>query len=140
MVNRVKRLMPVCVLPLTMFMGGCAKPPETPNLVGEWTGPDGAQVTLMWNSTFVARGLPFRIFDNPVQSGPPISGSGEWKIAGGRVSGWEVQLGFKEEAGVPSRRGVRINVSRDGDAYGLFQWVDEEGGSRYTFTRGLKSK
>ena len=140
MVNRVKRLMPLCALSLTMFMGGCAKPPEAQNLVGEWTGPDGAQVTLQGNNTFTARGLPFRIFDNPVQSGAPISGSGEWKVAGSRVSGWEVQLAFREEAGVPSRRGVRINVSCDDDSYGLFQWVDEEGGSRYTFTRGLKAK
>lgn len=105
------------------------------NLIGTWIGPDGSQVVLTADHAFTAMALPYRIFDNPVHPGNPISGKGQWKVVEKKFSGTELWLDFTEESGRPSRREVRINVSGSGSTIGLYQWVDQEGGPRFEFKR-----
>lgn len=135
MVIEMKRALRMSIFSALSLLVGCKNAPALDHLVGTWTGPDGAHVVLRADKTFSANSLPYRIFDNPVRQGEPISGKGYWKLAEKKLSSTEVWLDFNEESGKPSRREVRIIVSGSNSSIGLYQWIDQEGGPRYEFVK-----
>jgi hypothetical protein len=118
---------------LTAALATCVKPTD---LIGTWTGPAGATLTLSHDGTFSARALPSRVFLMHDSIDAPINGTGRWTFEKRNLL-WHgdagiVTLAFDDMPGYPPRMGVQVIVSGSG---GLYQWKGEEGGERYEMQR-----
>lgn len=130
----MKRLATLLGILWATLLAACGHSPTAHDVVGVWSSPDGAVLTIEESGMFTATALPVGVFTTPDQKGPPFSGHGIWKLKQGSPY-LEIRLGFDEIGGKPASREVIVLVSGSGSSIYLYQWKEEEGGERYKLER-----
>lgn len=119
----------VVILLLGGLLSACQKP-QSADVIGTWTNPDGAMLRLEHNGEFSAERLPEEIFLAPGTPGLLLTGRGRWRLEKDTPY-WEIELMFEGVLGYPERTAATVLVSGSGKSVGLYQWKGEEGGDRY---------
>jgi hypothetical protein len=133
-IHKLRLIMAFFGIMLATILGACGKQPVPQDVYGLWINSDGSQLLLDESGKFSAYALPVSVFTSPDRKGPPFSGSGTWRIQKNSPY-WEVYLGFDEIDGHSDSLGTALLVAGSGSSLYLYQWVEEEGGARYTFSR-----
>jgi len=112
----------------------CSRAPNQEEVVGVWSGPNGAELHLLRDGTFAARLLPREGLFPPGFQPSGIDGSGSWTLETESAS-WVVRLSFTAVAQRDASVAVSLLIGRQNDCIYLYQWIREEGGRRHKFRK-----
>lgn len=103
---------------------------DTPDLVGTWVNPDGAEILLRDDGRFVVHRLP-QTMQESAPAGARFDGAGAWQIVGSSGSG-QLRLLFDRSSAWPEGLDLTMSAARWPS---LSIWIlDEEAKSgRYSF-------
>ena len=134
--RKLKKTMSFIGVFISTLLGGCGATPSNNDIVGLWVSSDGAELSFDLDGQFSAHSIPQNLFFRPDQTGR-VDGKGNWSLEKGG-SYWEVKMSFKEIAGQVDGYSTSILISGRGASLYLYQWQEEEGGSRYKFKASRK--
>ncbi len=112
----------------------CSHAPNQEEVVGAWSGPNGADLHLLGDGTFAARLLPREGLFPPGFPPSSVDGSGTRTLEKESAS-WVVRLSLTAVAQGDASVAVSLLIGRQSDCIYLYQWIREEGGRRHKFRK-----
>jgi hypothetical protein len=123
------------------LLTGCSPHAAPRDIVGTWTHPSGARLTIEAKGSFVAKSLPGGNVIWPSKEVAGSDGYGKWTLGTGDKEGI-LLLAFHNDLPVmkpvPGMRAgfdTQLMVDQDAAGWYLFGWVEEEGGERFIFRK-----
>ncbi|MEV7189954.1 hypothetical protein [Kitasatospora sp. NPDC093102] len=127
-----------CVLTLAILafvflnpFGGSIK---TEELLGSWTGSQGAQLTLHEDGTLSAVNIPTEFADADATVVRQFSGQGSWSLEGKSALA-DQQIDVTLDASDGTRTSVRLRVRGDGVRDGIYIPVSEDSPKKFVFRK-----
>ncbi|MFE7530800.1 hypothetical protein ACFU7Y_34570 [Kitasatospora sp. NPDC057542] len=127
-----------CVLTLTILafvflnpFGGSIK---TEELLGSWTGSQGAQLTLHEDGTLSAVNIPTEFADVDAIAVRQFSGQGSWSLEEKSTLA-DQQIDVTLDASDGTRTSVRLRVRGDGVRDGIYIPVSEDSPKKFVFRK-----
>lgn len=125
-----------------MCLQSCGYRPTAAEISGIWIGEKNAELDLRPDGTFTAKGIPAALICGYGTTRKIFQGKGAWKIEEDQGS-WQVSIEENQDSLMGERSIGSYSVLISGTngilenkpPWYLFEWVGEEGGPRYEFSK-----